>query len=629
MRKTFTILIMISIYALCFSQTSAFAAMSDDEFLELCISGTARQVEEAINNGANVNAVDEYGETALMSAARSNRNPEVISVLLKNGADASIRDNEGKIAVDYAAVNTRLKNTDAYQELIAASNAEANTPEQKTRPAAMSDEDFLELCRSGTPREIETAIKDGANVNAGDEYGETALMSAAGSNRNPEVISVLLQNGADASIKDNEGKSAADYAAVNARLKNTDAYRQLTAAGGGDYQVPAAVAETPMNTEGALRPGIYDLEIDEDTWGEFNITYVNNKYEAGIELVSSNGHVGLLEGPAVIEGNRVTIKESNNPDAKVVITVKDEIAVIEANDAAQDYAGMGVSFSGTYQVKYYEDRNAARLGNLVQSGRIPQYVQEKGEFNYDANYYQAKITGDNVRLRSQPNTEARIVGHVNKDEVLSYLGEWTHPQGDKWMLVGYNPEGADIEEIVWVYGQYAVPITYEQYAAIEQQKMLAEQKKTAAENAFIEEIKNLYHRNYPANVGYLPVGRQLEEFLGDSSWSSQIDSNGDHIAICSGITGYNNRRVRLSVHLAKKDNALMIREIDENQNPIYHYSLDSGNNPMGEAGARFSLLMNSLYQGAIRQETGNKDFTLPTRNFISLEGFLEAIYRNY
>ena len=146
MRKIFAVLVMILVCVICIFSVDAFAAMSDRDFLRLCIVGSTREIEEAIKYGANVNASEQTGWTALMVAAENNSNPEVISVLLENGA----------------------------------------------------------------------------NVNARDELlGGTALIFAALKNTNPEIISRLLENGADASIKDKTGKSAIDYASNNTNLKNT------------------------------------------------------------------------------------------------------------------------------------------------------------------------------------------------------------------------------------------------------------------------------------------------------------------------------------------------------------------------------------------------------------------------
>jgi ankyrin repeat protein len=71
-------------------------------------------------------------------------------------------------------------------------------------------------------------LKAGADVKAQDKNnGLTALMYAAETNQNPEVITTLLKSGADAKAKDNAGKTALDYAQDNENLKGTDAYRQL------------------------------------------------------------------------------------------------------------------------------------------------------------------------------------------------------------------------------------------------------------------------------------------------------------------------------------------------------------------------------------------------------------------
>jgi ankyrin repeat protein len=58
-----------------------------------------------------------------------------------------------------------------------------------TARAAMSDRDFIELCKSGSLEEIQAAIKNGADANAKDNAGWTALMMAVLSKAEPEVTS--------------------------------------------------------------------------------------------------------------------------------------------------------------------------------------------------------------------------------------------------------------------------------------------------------------------------------------------------------------------------------------------------------------------------------------------------------
>src|SRR5208337_3188941 len=73
---------------------SAYAQMTD--FFELAKTGTPQSIQAAIDKGANVNAREEKDQQIpLMFAAENNPNPDVITTLLKAGADIKARDKEG------------------------------------------------------------------------------------------------------------------------------------------------------------------------------------------------------------------------------------------------------------------------------------------------------------------------------------------------------------------------------------------------------------------------------------------------------------------------------------------------------------------------------------------------------
>ncbi|MDR1508922.1 MAG: hypothetical protein LBS53_04730, partial [Synergistaceae bacterium] len=74
--------------------------------------------------------------------------------------------------------------------------------EEDTPKAPMSVEEFIELCKKGTPEEIMIAIENGADVNGKDIHGATVLQLAASRNPNPEVIALLIQHGADVNEAD-------------------------------------------------------------------------------------------------------------------------------------------------------------------------------------------------------------------------------------------------------------------------------------------------------------------------------------------------------------------------------------------------------------------------------------------
>ena len=156
------------------------------DFFELVTAGMPQDVQVAINNGADVNARNKDDMTPLMCAAETNKNPEVITTLLKAGADIKARD------LHYSHTPLMW--------------AGWNNP---------------------NPEVITTLRKAGADIEARDIDGSTPLMKAAGSNSNPEVVTVLLKAGADAKAKNKAGQTAFDYAKYNQNLKGTDAHKQL------------------------------------------------------------------------------------------------------------------------------------------------------------------------------------------------------------------------------------------------------------------------------------------------------------------------------------------------------------------------------------------------------------------
>ena len=109
---------------------SSVDIMWDDEsLLRLAVrSGEARVVEILAKMFSyDVNWSGEDGRTPLHEAAirRHGASPAIVEILLKEGADARLRDKKGKTPFDYAKGNPTFRGTDGYRELKDASRPPA------------------------------------------------------------------------------------------------------------------------------------------------------------------------------------------------------------------------------------------------------------------------------------------------------------------------------------------------------------------------------------------------------------------------------------------------------------------------------------------------------------------------
>ena len=133
----------------------------DSEFLTLCESDDTAKIEEALNNGANVNARDEDGNTALHWEYRG----DIARVLLEHGADVNAKNNDGSSVLRCAT----------------------------------------------SPEVLDLLIEYGADVDARDDSGMTALHWAAIQGYAAFVEALAVSS--DVNAKDNYGNTPLDYAA--------------------------------------------------------------------------------------------------------------------------------------------------------------------------------------------------------------------------------------------------------------------------------------------------------------------------------------------------------------------------------------------------------------------------------
>jgi outer membrane protein assembly factor BamB len=104
----------------------------DHRLLEAAYQGDLDAAKKALDSGANVNAADEYGNTALMLAAEASpgSNDRVVKLLLEKGADADARDPSGLTAWEHThllAVVVTKGMLGSFKAIKKAQRTEANT----------------------------------------------------------------------------------------------------------------------------------------------------------------------------------------------------------------------------------------------------------------------------------------------------------------------------------------------------------------------------------------------------------------------------------------------------------------------------------------------------------------------
>ena len=142
-------------------------------------------VKRLLEAGADVNAKDNDGQTALMLASTNNRRDlRVASELLKAGADVNAKGNDGQTALMLAS----WVGKEVVSELLKA-GADVNAKDNDSWTALML------ASRAGRTEVVDMLLKAGADMNAKDTHGQTALMLAT-TREHPKVVDLLLKAGA-------------------------------------------------------------------------------------------------------------------------------------------------------------------------------------------------------------------------------------------------------------------------------------------------------------------------------------------------------------------------------------------------------------------------------------------------
>jgi hypothetical protein len=177
--------------------------------LKAAESGDLDKIQNLLAKGEDINCRNKFNWTPLICAIRC-KQTEAALLLIEQGADVSLQARwEGgeQSAIEWAAMQGDLR---VLRQLIAA-GADVDMREEGGMTPAMiaANRGYIEL--------LQALIDAGCKLNLQDAGGRTALMYA--DLERPDIAELLLKNGADPKIRNQEGRTAAEEALFQANAR--------------------------------------------------------------------------------------------------------------------------------------------------------------------------------------------------------------------------------------------------------------------------------------------------------------------------------------------------------------------------------------------------------------------------
>lgn len=176
------------------------------KLIQAAEAGDVSAVLSLLQAGAQINATDERGRTAVMAATHANR-VKAVQALIEAGADINIRDNLMDNPFLYASA-------EGLYEIVQLT-IEAGADTRLTN--RFGGTALIPACERGHVEIVrELLTRTDVDVNHVNNLGWTALLEAIilsdGGPRHQEIVKLLVDHGADVNIPDGNGVTPLEHA---------------------------------------------------------------------------------------------------------------------------------------------------------------------------------------------------------------------------------------------------------------------------------------------------------------------------------------------------------------------------------------------------------------------------------
>lgn len=270
-------------------------------YLALSASDTRAAMDMAIKKGAEIEALNRNNETPLFKALQNNANISNIEFLVSKGANVNTPSSDGMTALHFAATSKNIE----VIKLLVSKGADILAKNSK------NESPFMLSCGWGDKEAVEFYLSKIPKVNNDDPDMGTAFILSA---QHPEISDLLLANGFDIDIKDNNGNTALHAVAdsggyerieylldkgadVNARNKNGDTPAHLVQT--TEYQFVRDIADLLVSRGANL-----DIKNNEGISPRKKITEIRNLPSNAGKLYKD---IKVVNGQIEIWGTQVPI----------------------------------------------------------------------------------------------------------------------------------------------------------------------------------------------------------------------------------------------------------------------------------------------------------------------------------